>query len=75
MSNNFKKSLTLPGFSEETVVASARALRKQYGWTDQQLLWLQHNWILIKHHSTEGPIYAKPYSHFDYKKEFKNKPV
>lgn len=69
-----KKDLNLPGFPENTLLVSVKALQNKVlnNIMDQDEFtfinnWLQHNWVTLDELEDNKPIYAKPYSRFDYK--------
>jgi len=69
-----KKNLDAPGVPSNVVLISIVALEQKLinkqmdkGEVDTLKLWLQHNWVKLDDLEEEQPIYAKPYSRFDYK--------
>lgn len=61
---NKEKSLDLPGFSPDIVMVSTKSLQRDFNWTQNDLQWLQKNWIKLDKISKNGDtIFVKPYQH------------
>lgn len=61
---NLEKSLDLPGFSPDIVMVSTKSLQRDFNWTQNDLQWLQKNWIRLDKKSNDGDsIFVKPYEH------------
>ena len=59
-----EKSLDLPGFSSDIVMVSTKSLQRDFNWTQNDLQWLQKNWIRLDKKSKDGDsIFVKPYEH------------
>lgn len=54
----------LPGFPNATM-ASVHCLTHKYNWTDENVKWLEKNWIKIDKTEQGMPIYVKPGSSWD----------
>ena len=50
---------SLPGFPKAEKV-SAAILKYRYDWTDDQLKWLDDNWIKTEEKELNLPVYVKP---------------
>ena len=67
-----EKDLSLPGFDQYTLLVSEYHLRNFYQWNNEQVKWLNHNWIKLDKLDHGMPIYGKPYSHMDPKNDLTN---
>lgn len=72
--NMSKKSLDAPILPKNIQLASIHAIeqklvQKEINKDECNTLkaWLQHNWVKLDELDHDTPIYAKPYSRFDYK--------
>ena len=58
------KGLALPGFPNATL-ASVHCLMLKYNWSQEDIDWLDKNWIKLQKEEFGLPVYAKPGSSFD----------
>ena len=58
------KGLALPGFPNATL-ASVHCLMLKYNWSQEDIDWLDKNWIKLQKEECGLPVYAKPGSSFD----------